>query len=110
MNGTGNETRADSVCVAERSVRIARTTHVYAKRILTNIYICMYTHVSLSPLTAALDGDDAQSIDTMSSEVLLRPFKLAVATGNAKLQEASLACLHKILAHGIFAEDTGAEV
>ena len=60
--------------------------------------------------TAALDGDDAQSIETMPSELLLKPFKLAVATGNAKLQEASLACLHKILAHGIFAEDTGVEV
>ena len=33
----------------------------------------------------------------MPSEVLLKPFKLAIATGNVKLQEMSLSCLRNLI-------------
>ena len=45
----------------------------------------------------------------MPSEVLLKPFKLAIATGNVKLQEMSLSCLHKMLAYGILEREGGEE-
>ena len=39
----------------------------------------------------------------------MKPFKLAIATGNTKLQEMSLSCLHKMLAYGILEREGGEE-
>lgn len=65
----------------------------------------------VSPAAALEPEKDAvQGLEHLPSELLLKPFKLAVATNNVKLQEMSLACLHKVLAHGVLADDAGEEV
>lgn len=57
----------------------------------------------------AADGA-GEDMAGMSSELLLKPFKLAIATDSVRMQEMSLGCLHKLLAYGILPEEGGIEV